>query len=81
MHLLFLIYFQNVLLKVDFVLMSWITNWKMFSVLKSGDIFFKDIWNSQKNVNEAKYVLPSLLAGLFITWQGYRYFTVVNMTA
>lgn len=53
----------------------------MFSVLKSGDIFFKDIWNSKKNVNEAKYVLPSLLAGLFITWQGYRYFTVVNMTA
>lgn len=43
MHLLFLIYFQNVLLKVDFVLMSGITNWKSFSVLKSGDIFFKDI--------------------------------------
>lgn len=59
--------------------MSWITNLKIFSV--SGDIFFKDIWNSKKNVNEAKYVLPSLLAGLFITWQGYRYFTVVNMTA
>lgn len=36
---------------------------------------------AKKDVNEAKYLLPSLLAGLFITWQGYRYFTVVNMTA